>query len=88
MSEERKYVCGVHHCEQCGDCMVCFAEDKCYWASDGKHVCVMDDDDDEPSETEMSDDESLIRYGKNATWAMDGCRIKKVPQGKKKDGRS
>lgn len=26
------------YCELCGDCIVCFGEDPCYFADDGKHV--------------------------------------------------
>lgn len=34
------YICGVHFCDYCGDCMVCYSEDECYYGVDGEHCCL------------------------------------------------
>lgn len=40
-----QYICGVHFCDYCGDCMHCYGEDQCY--PDGEHYCSINEDDDE-----------------------------------------
>ncbi len=32
-----EYICGVHFCEICGDCMYCYGGDPCVLADDGEH---------------------------------------------------
>jgi hypothetical protein len=36
-AREGKAKCEGPYCEQCGDCVVCYAEDRCSESSDGKH---------------------------------------------------
>lgn len=33
-------VCGEDFCEECGDCLVCYGEDRCQVSEDGKHSWV------------------------------------------------
>lgn len=47
MSEPR-LACGVDFCEQCGDCLVCFAEDRCY--DDEQHDSSPTEDEEEGSD--------------------------------------
>jgi len=35
--------CGGPFCEHCGDCMICYGEDRCLVAADGKHEQEMTD---------------------------------------------
>ena len=37
-----EYICGVHFCEICGDCMYCYGGDPCVLADDGEHYCEVD----------------------------------------------
>ncbi len=45
-TEEAQPKCGCVHpdqgdyCDACGDCLVCYAEDKCHHSNTGEHVWI------------------------------------------------
>lgn len=38
LSRYLRLLCGVHYCQNCGECLYCYGEDRCYESSDGKHA--------------------------------------------------
>lgn len=39
-TQELTPVCSEDYCDSCGDCLVCYAEDKCFHNNDGEHMWI------------------------------------------------